>query len=104
LRGWGQGGEMTQALYAHINNKTIKKKENALTWFRKFKELIPVFQAITIKYILNNNCIHTIAYCLTIKRNDVMCYMEEPWKHMLSERGQSQNHISYDLIHMKCLE
>jgi hypothetical protein len=23
--GWGQGGEMTQALYAHMNNKTIKK-------------------------------------------------------------------------------
>jgi hypothetical protein len=22
---WGQGGEMTQALYAHMNNKTIKK-------------------------------------------------------------------------------
>jgi hypothetical protein len=25
-RGWGQGGEMTQALYAHMNNKTIKIK------------------------------------------------------------------------------
>jgi hypothetical protein len=25
-RGWGHGGEMTQALYAHMNNKTIKKK------------------------------------------------------------------------------
>jgi hypothetical protein len=25
--GWGQGGEMTQALYAHINNKIIKKKK-----------------------------------------------------------------------------
>jgi preprotein translocase subunit Sec63 len=24
--GWGQGGEMTQALYAHMNNKTIKKR------------------------------------------------------------------------------
>jgi hypothetical protein len=24
-RGWGQRGEMTQALYAHMNNKTIKK-------------------------------------------------------------------------------
>jgi hypothetical protein len=23
-RGWGQEGEMTQALYAHTNNKTIK--------------------------------------------------------------------------------
>jgi hypothetical protein len=26
--GWGQGGEMTQALYAHTNNKRkMKKKE-----------------------------------------------------------------------------
>jgi hypothetical protein len=25
--GWGQEGEMTQALYAHMNNKTIKKKK-----------------------------------------------------------------------------
>jgi hypothetical protein len=25
--GWGQGGEMTQALYAHMNNKTIKKNK-----------------------------------------------------------------------------
>jgi hypothetical protein len=26
-RGWGQGGEMTQALYAHMNNKKIKIKK-----------------------------------------------------------------------------
>jgi hypothetical protein len=28
-RGWGKGEEMTQALYTHMNNKTIiiKKKE-----------------------------------------------------------------------------
>jgi hypothetical protein len=25
--GVGEGGEMTQALYAHMNNKTIKKKK-----------------------------------------------------------------------------
>jgi hypothetical protein len=36
--GWGQGGEMTQALYAHMNNKTIKikKKKKGCTlkyWF-----------------------------------------------------------------------
>jgi hypothetical protein len=24
--GWGLGGEMTQALYAHMNNKTVRKK------------------------------------------------------------------------------
>jgi hypothetical protein len=24
---WGQGGEMTQVLYAHMNNKTIKIKK-----------------------------------------------------------------------------
>jgi hypothetical protein len=28
--GWGQGGEMTQALYAHMNNTIIKKKKNFL--------------------------------------------------------------------------
>jgi hypothetical protein len=27
VRGWGLGGEMTQALYAHMNNKTIIKKK-----------------------------------------------------------------------------
>jgi hypothetical protein len=26
--GGGMGGEMTQALYAHMNNKTIKKNKN----------------------------------------------------------------------------
>jgi hypothetical protein len=26
-RGWRQGGEMTQALYAHMNNKKIKNKK-----------------------------------------------------------------------------
>jgi hypothetical protein len=26
-RGWGQGGEMNQALYAHMNNKTKMKKK-----------------------------------------------------------------------------
>jgi hypothetical protein len=26
--GWRQGGEMTQALYAHMNNKIIKNKIN----------------------------------------------------------------------------
>jgi NaMN:DMB phosphoribosyltransferase len=26
--GVGQGGEMTQALYAHVNNKKIKIKKN----------------------------------------------------------------------------
>jgi hypothetical protein len=25
--GWGQGGEMTQALYAHMNNKKKNKKK-----------------------------------------------------------------------------
>jgi hypothetical protein len=25
-RGWGQGGEMNQALYAHMNNKRKMKK------------------------------------------------------------------------------
>jgi hypothetical protein len=31
--GWGQGGEMTQALYAYMNNKTIKiKKKKKQNW------------------------------------------------------------------------
>jgi hypothetical protein len=40
--GWGQGGEMTQALYAHMNNKTIKKKEEnmhkQLNELKKYKQ------------------------------------------------------------------
>jgi hypothetical protein len=28
--GWGQGGEMTQALYAHMNNKIKKKKKEGM--------------------------------------------------------------------------
>jgi hypothetical protein len=28
-RGWGKGGEMTQALYAHMNNKRKKTKKVA---------------------------------------------------------------------------
>jgi hypothetical protein len=31
-RGWGQGGEMTQALYAHMNNKRKKKKGKKIDW------------------------------------------------------------------------
>jgi hypothetical protein len=27
---WGQGGEMTQALYAHMNNKKIKIKKKMM--------------------------------------------------------------------------
>jgi hypothetical protein len=27
-RGWGQGGEMNQALYAHMNNKRKMKKKD----------------------------------------------------------------------------
>jgi L-amino acid N-acyltransferase YncA len=27
-RGWGQGGEINQALYAHMNNKRKKSKKN----------------------------------------------------------------------------
>jgi hypothetical protein len=28
---WGQGGEMNQALYAHMNNKRKMKKKNFMT-------------------------------------------------------------------------
>jgi hypothetical protein len=30
-----QGGEMTQALYAHMNNKTIKKIQNGSKTYHK---------------------------------------------------------------------
>jgi hypothetical protein len=37
--GWGQGGEMTQALYAHMNNKNIKiKKKKKLKYNRKINK------------------------------------------------------------------
>jgi hypothetical protein len=39
-RGWGQGGEMTQALYAHMNNKIKKKKETILTRYMSVKWLL----------------------------------------------------------------
>jgi hypothetical protein len=29
-RGWGQGGEMNQALYAHMNNKRKMKKKKKI--------------------------------------------------------------------------
>jgi hypothetical protein len=32
MGGWGQGGEMTQALYAHMNNKINKKKRKVKWW------------------------------------------------------------------------
>jgi hypothetical protein len=32
---WGQGGEMTQALYAHMNNKRKRKKK--ISKFKKKK-------------------------------------------------------------------
>jgi hypothetical protein len=31
-RGWGQGGEMNQALYAHMNNKRKMKKKKKTLW------------------------------------------------------------------------
>jgi hypothetical protein len=31
-KGWGHGGEMTQALYAHVNNKTIKKNRTKMNF------------------------------------------------------------------------
>jgi hypothetical protein len=31
-RVWGQGGEMTQALYAHMNNKKMKNKKIKTKW------------------------------------------------------------------------
>jgi hypothetical protein len=47
-RGWGQGGEMTQALYAHMNNKTIKIKKKVLLEL-KIKMKKKIAKAMTFK-------------------------------------------------------
>jgi hypothetical protein len=36
--GWGQGGEMNQALYAHMNNKRKMKKKNKNVNSQTFKK------------------------------------------------------------------
>jgi hypothetical protein len=36
--GGGSGGEITQALYAHMNNKIIKKKSFHETWNDNYPE------------------------------------------------------------------
>jgi hypothetical protein len=38
--GWGKGGEMTQALYAHMNKIKIKKNKYSNYIFKKKKKLI----------------------------------------------------------------
>jgi uncharacterized membrane protein YvbJ len=43
-RGWGQGGEMNQALYAHMNNKRkMKKKKKKIKW----SKLLFIFILVT---------------------------------------------------------
>jgi hypothetical protein len=37
---WGQGGEMTQALYAHMNNKTIKKNKLSVKKWLSLGEIL----------------------------------------------------------------
>jgi hypothetical protein len=37
VRGWGQGGEMNQALYAHMNNKRKTKRK------KKKKKILRIF-------------------------------------------------------------
>jgi hypothetical protein len=34
-RGWGQGGEMNQALYAHMNNKRKMKKKKFVNYLKQ---------------------------------------------------------------------
>jgi hypothetical protein len=48
---WGQGGEMNQALYAHMNNKTIKKKAKLLK--TKQNEKAPNFIMSKLQKMLN---------------------------------------------------
>jgi hypothetical protein len=49
--GWGQGGEMTQALYAHMNNKIIIKK-----WKKNKKEILHNYiQTFSVKFYVDES-------------------------------------------------
>jgi hypothetical protein len=49
--GVGAGGEMTQALYAHMNNKTIKKKTKGLVFEDQVKGIMR-FRIIVFSFTL----------------------------------------------------
>jgi hypothetical protein len=62
--GGGRGGEMTQALYAHMNNKIIKKKEK-----EKDSQFQTSFWAGRATLHLNSFRVlhtHCSAFCLNI--------------------------------------
>jgi hypothetical protein len=42
--GWGQGGETTQALYAHMNNK--RKKDKKKFAFPLLLEMVSIFSCV----------------------------------------------------------
>jgi hypothetical protein len=53
-RGWGQEGEMTQALYAHMNNKKIKIKKKKRKINQKKKSHFPFPSVANILSIYGN--------------------------------------------------
>jgi hypothetical protein len=61
--GGGRGGEMTQALYAHMNNKTVKKKIN-----KAYNNIIPN-KTINTKYYKANNFLNSSFAITTAKHN-----------------------------------
>jgi hypothetical protein len=50
--GVGAGREMTQALYAHMNNKTIKKK---IVWFYILFKLLNTQSLMFLNNVINNS-------------------------------------------------
>jgi hypothetical protein len=53
--GRGEKGEMTQALYAHMHNKTIKTnfKKLSSTYFQSIRTLICIYYVLIICQILH---------------------------------------------------
>jgi hypothetical protein len=48
VRGWGQGGEITQALYAHMNNEIILKKDPTKSEKKKKKTAQKLYHTISL--------------------------------------------------------
>jgi hypothetical protein len=53
IQGWGWGGEMSQALYAHMNNKTMKKKWKTLC----FDDFPSMFISWSTSIAVSEDCI-----------------------------------------------
>jgi uncharacterized protein with NAD-binding domain and iron-sulfur cluster len=63
---WGQGGEMTQALYAHVNNKIKKfKKRYFITWGKSNVKFITQITFYSNANVLLNYSSHMIKFSMT---------------------------------------